>query len=91
MTAEGDEYERVPGVIYWGCESTFHMMCIEADQRPSKREWETVIDYVNANPEEAAKSAVMKQGSLKLTPLVSTIRFTLNMIIYTLHIHMHTY
>lgn len=67
MTAE--EVERIPGTMYWGCDLKLHMMCIEADQRPSKRPWSSVVEYIQANPDEAAKMAVVRQGSLKLTPL----------------------
>jgi hypothetical protein len=70
MTAEGED-DTIPGTMYWGCESKFHKICIEADQRPSKRDWSSVIEYVGANPDEAAKVAVETDGSLKLTPLVS--------------------
>ena len=64
--------EDIPGTTYWGCESKFHKICIEADQRPNQRPWSAVMDYVGANPEEAAMFALVRQGSLKLTPLVST-------------------
>jgi hypothetical protein len=71
MTAEGED-ECIPGTMYWGCESKFHKLCCEADQRPSKRPWSSVIEYIVSSPEEAAKFGVEREGSNKLTPLVST-------------------
>jgi hypothetical protein len=70
MTTERED-DPIPGTMYWGCESTFHKMCFEADQRPTKRDWDSVIEFIGANPDEAAKVAVEREGSLKLTPLVS--------------------
>jgi hypothetical protein len=67
MAADGED---IPGTMYWGCESPFHKMCIEVDQRPTKRDWNSVIEFIGANPDEAAKLAVEREGSLKLTPLV---------------------
>ena len=69
MTAEDATREPMENVMYWGVESPFHMICVEADQSP-KRQWEEILSYMEtSNKEDLSSLAKQAEGDLLLTPL----------------------
>jgi ankyrin repeat protein len=70
MTNSDTAREEMHGVMYWGCESAFHMTCIEADQK-GYVSWSTVLDFIESSRSKKSlkEQAQTQEGDMKLTPL----------------------